>query len=85
MSAFTGGDNRRASSLFAAFLNQHPRDSRAEDAAYLRVLALQRAGNSSGMKQAAAEYLKRYPHGFRHAEVEPLSRPANAPPSAPSE
>jgi hypothetical protein len=74
MSSFTGGDNSRAASLFAAFLNQHPRDSRAEDAAYLRVLALQRAGNLNGMKQAAAEYLKRYPHGFRQAEVEPLSR-----------
>ena len=74
MSAFTGGDNARAASLFDAFSNQHPRDSRAEDAAYLRVLALQRAGNVSGMKQAAAEYLQRYPRGFRHAEVEPLSR-----------
>ena len=74
MSSFTGGDNARAASLFTAFLNQHPRDSRAEDAAYLRVLALQRAGNLNGMKQAAAEYLKRYPHGFRQAEVEPLSR-----------
>lgn len=73
MAAFTAGDNARAASLFAAFLSQHPRDSRAEDATYLRVLALQRAGNLSGMKQAAAEYLKRYPHGFRHAEVEPLS------------
>ena len=74
MSAFTSGDNARASSLFATFLGQHPRDSHAEDAAYLRVLALQRAGNASGMKQAATEYLARYPHGFRYAEVEPLSR-----------
>jgi hypothetical protein len=85
MSAFSIGDNARASALFAAFLGQHPRDSRAEDAAYLRVLALQRAGNSTAMQQAAAEYLKRYPHGFRHAEVEPLSRPVKAAPSAPSE
>jgi hypothetical protein len=74
MSAFTIGDNARASALFAAFLAQHPRDGRAEDAAYLRVLALQRAGNSKATQQAAAEYLKRYPHGFRRAEVEPLSR-----------
>jgi TolA-binding protein len=74
MSAFTGGDNARASSLFDTFLSQHPRDSRAEDAAYLRVLALQRAGNLGATKRAAAEYLKRYPRGFRHAEVEPLSR-----------
>ena len=73
MSAFTSGDNTRASSLFAAFLGQHPRDSHAEDAAYLRVLTLQRAGNAGDMKQAATEYLARYPHGFRYAEVEPLS------------
>lgn len=78
MSALTNGDNARAAGLFAAFLAQHPRDSRTEDAAYLRVLALQRAGNTSAMNQAATEYLKRYPHGFRHAEVEPLSRPLPA-------
>jgi hypothetical protein len=74
MSAFTSGDNARASSLFAAFLRQHPRDPRGEDAAYLRVLTLQRSGDSIGMKKAAGEYLVRYPRGFRHAEVEPLSR-----------
>ena len=32
------------------------------------------AGNTNGMKQAASAYLVQYPHGFRHAEVEPLSR-----------
>lgn len=85
MSAFTSGDNARAAALFAAFLGQHPRDSRAEDAAYLRVLALQRAGNLSGMNQAATDYLSRYPHGFRHAEVEPLSSPRKPAPGARSE
>ena len=74
MSALNGGDNSRAASLFAAFLARHPRDSHAEDAAYLRVLALQRAGNTSGVKQAASAYLSQYPHGFRRTEVEPLSR-----------
>jgi ferric-dicitrate binding protein FerR (iron transport regulator) len=72
MSAFTSGDNVRASNLFGAFLSQHPDDARAEDVAYLRVLALQRAGNSSGMDDAAVDYLKRYPHGFRNAEVRSL-------------
>jgi TolA-binding protein len=74
LSALTSGDNARASALFAGFLLQYPRDRRSEDAAYLRVLALQRSGNTGGMKQAANEYLSRYPHGFRHAEIEPLSR-----------
>ena len=74
LSALTSGDNGRASDLFAGFLLRHPRDSHSEDAAYLRVLALQRSGHSDGVKQAASEYLSRYPHGFRRAEIEPLSR-----------
>jgi TolA-binding protein len=74
MSLFKDGDNARAAAHFGTFLIEHPRDARAEDAAYLRVLALQRAGNSSAVKQAASEYLNRYPHGFRRAEVEPLAR-----------
>jgi hypothetical protein len=74
MSAFDSGDNTLAATRFAAFLSQHPRDLRAEDAAYLRVLALQRAGNSAATQQAARDYLGRYPRGFRRAEVETLSQ-----------
>jgi hypothetical protein len=73
MSAFDGGNAARAAGLFSAFLSDHPRDSRSEDAAYLRVLALQRAGDSAAMKRAAGDYLTRYPRGFRRAEVEQLS------------
>jgi hypothetical protein len=74
MSAFNSGDNSLAATRFAAFLRQHPRDRRAEDAAYLRILALQRTGDSAATQQAARDYLSRYPRGFRHAEVEALSR-----------
>lgn len=74
LAALTSGDNALASKLFTGFLLQHPRDPRTEDAAYLRVLALQRAGNAISMKQAADEYLRRYPNGFRRAEIEPLAR-----------
>ena len=74
MSALNGGNNNRAAALFGALLAHRPADSHAEDAAYLRVLALQRAGNTSAMNQSAREYLRQYPHGFRHAEVEALSR-----------
>lgn len=42
--------------------------------AYLRILALQRTANSALMQRAARDYLARYPRGFRHAEVEALSR-----------
>jgi len=74
LSALNAGDNRRAAQLFAAFLAAHPRDPRGEDASYLQVLALQRAGDPAAMQAAAAAYLRRYPAGFRHAEVEALTR-----------
>lgn len=77
MSAFNGGDNPRAAALFTVFLTQHARDSHAEDAAYLRILALERTGNSAATQQAARDYLTRYPRGFRRAEAEALSGPAN--------
>jgi len=69
-----GGDNVGAATAFASFLAKHPRDPRAEDAAYLRVIALRRSGDDVSMKHAAEEYLKRYPSGFRHAEVETMFR-----------
>jgi hypothetical protein len=74
MSAFNSGDNMRAANRFADFLSRHPRDLRSEDAAYLRILALQRSGNSPAAQQAAHDYLRRYPRGFRRAEVERLLR-----------
>jgi ferric-dicitrate binding protein FerR (iron transport regulator) len=74
MSAFNSGDNPHAAARFAAFLARHPRDPRAEDAAYLRILALQRGGSAPAAQQAARDYLTRYPRGFRHAEVAALAR-----------
>jgi hypothetical protein len=74
MAELKAGNNARAAVLFASFLAQHPRDSRGEDAAYLRVIALQRTRDATATKQAAAEYLRRYPDGFRKAEVDQLLR-----------
>jgi TolA-binding protein len=74
MEALNVGDNREAAAAFARFLAKHPGDPRAEDAAYLQVIALQRSGDQGSAKAAALEYIHRYPAGFRHAEVEPLSR-----------
>jgi hypothetical protein len=68
------GNNAHAAALFADFLARYPHDPRSEDAAYLRVIGLQRARDPSAAQQAAAEYLRRYPHGFRKAEVERLAR-----------
>jgi FecR protein len=74
MAALDVGDNAEAAAAFATFLVKHPHDPRAEDAAYLRVIALQRSGDTSRMKWAAQEYLRRHPRGFRRAEMETLSR-----------
>jgi hypothetical protein len=74
MASLDVGDNAEAAAEFASFLALHPRDPRAEDAAYLCVIALQRTGDTGRMKQAAQEYLRRYPGGFRRAEMETLSR-----------
>lgn len=76
LSALNAAESARAAALFSAFLSEHPSDSRAEDAAYLRVIALQRAGRLTEMQSAAATYLNRYPRGFRRAEVEALTKVA---------
>jgi TolA-binding protein len=74
MNALDVGDNREAATQFESFLQRHPRDARAEDAAYLRVIALQRCGDAAEMKEAAREYIRLYPSGFRHAEADRLAR-----------
>jgi hypothetical protein len=74
MTEFNGGHYAEAARLFDAFVTGNPGDSHAEDAAYLRVLALQHVGASGTTRQAARDYLLRYPEGFRRAEVEVLAR-----------
>jgi hypothetical protein len=69
MAAFDTGDNRSAAASFARFLDGHPSDPQAEDAAYLRVIALERCGDRDAMSVAGQEYLRRFPAGFRRAEV----------------
>jgi len=78
MAAFNRGDNSQAAALFRGFVVAHPRDSRTEDACYLRVLALQRTGNANATQDAAADYLRRYPGGFRKAEIERLAQPTRS-------
>ena len=74
MAWLDAGNPSHAAAAFSYFLTQHPQDPRAEDAAYLRVLALHQSGNLRSTQQAAQQYLERYPAGFRHAEVERLLR-----------
>jgi hypothetical protein len=64
------GANRDAAAAFARFLIKHPRDTRAEDAAYLRVIALDRSEAAEETRRAAQAYLQLFPKGFRCAEIE---------------
>jgi TolA-binding protein len=79
MAMLDAGENLAAAGAFTRFLARHPHDRRAEDAAYLRVIALQRSGASDDMARAAQDYLQRYPTGFRRTEVKRLSRVAGQP------
>jgi hypothetical protein len=72
------GDYDAAARRLAAFAAAHPGDDRAEDAAFLVVVSLQRAGRSAEAATAARDYLARYPNGYRRAEVEQIAR-ASAP------
>jgi len=68
------GANRQAAEAFARFLAKHPHDARAEDAAYLQIIALQRCGATDEARRAAQAYLRQFPAGFRRVEIETLSR-----------
>lgn len=74
MAALDVGANREAAAAFTRFLVEHAYDARAEDAAYLRVVALQRCGVAAETRRAAQTYLRLFPRGFRRAEIEPLAR-----------
>ena len=73
MAVFQLGRQREAAAAFTRFVAQYPGDPRAEDAAYLRIIAFQKCGAESDMLWAAQRYLERYPTGLRHAEVARLS------------
>jgi hypothetical protein len=68
------GDYDAATQRLRAFSEAHPSDDRAEDAAFLIVLSMQRAGRLSQAKAAARDYLARHPNGYRRAEVEAILR-----------
>jgi outer membrane protein assembly factor BamD (BamD/ComL family) len=74
MAARAAGRNAEAAALFAGFIARYPADPRAQDAAYMRILSLQAAGQAEAMRAAANAYLRAYPNGFRRAEAEELSR-----------
>jgi len=63
------GDYGAAAKHLEAFSRSSPGDDRAEDAAFLVILALQRAGRSAEAVAAARRYLTAYPSGYRRAQA----------------
>jgi hypothetical protein len=67
--ALERGDLGVAATSFGEFERLNPNDDRAEDAGFLRVMALRRSGQNGSVQTAAHEYLARYSHGTRRWEV----------------
>ncbi|MBL8715761.1 MAG: FecR domain-containing protein [Myxococcales bacterium] len=70
LATLRAGDAAGAAQRFAAFVVAHPAHPKAEDAAYLRIVAAQRASDTAGARAAAIDYLARFPKGFRRPEAE---------------
>jgi hypothetical protein len=66
------GDYGAAADRLGAFRRSHPGDVRAQDAAFLAILALERAGRHPAAVAAAHEYLASYPQGYRRAEAQAI-------------
>jgi len=80
------GDYAAGADKLDAYQHENPSDARAEDAAYLSVLALQRAGRREAAVAAARRYLQQYPKGYRRGEVqailaEPRAASSTTPPA----
>jgi TolA-binding protein len=63
------GDYAAARSQLDAFRAAHPADDRADLAAFLAIVSLQRAGRRSEAQEAARRYLELYPNGDRRADA----------------
>ncbi len=71
--AFRRGDYASAAGTLDRFAAACPHTGHAEDAAYLRMVALARAGRPDEARVQALAYLKRFPNGFRRKEAERLA------------
>ncbi len=72
MAAFSAHDYAAAERLLERFETAHPSDARVEDAVFLRTLCRQALGDARGARRAAAQYLERFPTGFRRDEARAL-------------
>ncbi len=67
------GDYGAGAKRLEAFSSSSPGDERAEDAAFLVILALQRAGRPAEAAAAARRYLATYPSGYRRAQAKAIA------------
>ena len=67
------GNFGEAIERLGAFRRSHPGDSRSEDAAFLVIVALQRAGRHQAAAAAARDYLASYPSGYRRGEAQRIA------------
>jgi hypothetical protein len=74
VAALDAGRYDEAATALRVFLARHPDDPRAEDAAYVLVITLERAHDLAGAQAAARDYLRRFPNGFRRQSVESIAR-----------
>ena len=77
---FERGDYPAAARRLAEFSKAHPEDGRAEDAAFLGILSLQRTGKTADAAAAAQRYLQTYPAGYRRAEAAKIATTPAGPP-----
>ncbi len=69
MTKLENGDYTGATDALGGFSKKHPDDARSEDADFLRIVALQRAGRHAAAANAARNYLAKYPNGSRRTEA----------------
>ena len=71
--AFKSGQFSAAAGHCERYTSSCPGGGHAEDAAYLRMVALARAGQSADARVQARAYVQRFPHGFRLKEAKSIA------------
>jgi TolA-binding protein len=75
MDALARGDDELAADRFGTFSRSFASDPRADEADYLRAVALQRAGHAGDAKAASKKYLEARPNGAHRGDAKTLSGP----------
>lgn len=73
MQALRRGDYAQSAAQLEGFSSAHGKDPRADEAEYLRAIALQRAGRAADAAAAARRYLSTRPRGAHRAEAQRIA------------